>query len=290
MLYGLKRLYGSLLMGLSGIAGKDAAKSFDAFFRFGRKLNLKEPETLAEKVVYIENHCPSPLASMCTDKWEVREYVKSKGLESLLVPVYGEAYRSFSEIPFDLFPIQFALKATHGCKMNIICTDKATLNMKKCESTVNSWLSTTYGQYSGEWHYFQIPHRVYCEKYLGSPDGIVDYKFHCMNGKPVFVQVISERNADDIHMKDKQNLYDMDWQPINGLTSDVGNVTKCPEHFEEMKVVAETLSSDFKYVRVDLYEIEGKVYFGELTFTPANGVFPHFTNEFIAEMGKKLEL
>ena len=283
-----KKVYGKLLTGLMHIAGKDAARKFDCAVRYRKRINLRDPKTLRDKVIYIENHCPSPLAARCTDKWEVRDYVADKGLGDLLVPVYGRAYPAFDEIEFDKFPDRFVLKATHGCKMNFFCTDKSTLDMERCRKTVTSWLNTTYGGYSGEWHYFDIPHRVYCEHYLDDADRMVDYKFHCMNGVPQFVLAVDGRNTAAGQMN--RHIYDMEWNELEGLTEKPPTVIPRPQRLAEMVEVARKLSQDFDFVRVDLYEIEGKVYFGELTCTPTNGIFSHYTDEFLLKMGETLTI
>jgi len=292
----IRSAYAGILMGIMGIAGKDVSKKFDTRFRFHKKVNLKTPETLRDKVIYIENNCQSPIAGFCTDKWDVRTYVSEKGFADILVPVYGGAYRSFEEIPFDIFPDKFVLKATHGCKMNYFCTDKRALDLAHCKKTVTKWLRTTYGTYSGEWHYINIPHRIYCEQYLDDADEIIDYKFHCLNGVPQFVLACSERKSvAGKAMQATLDLFDMNWDPINELIPSGlerpgdGSIAR-PEHFMQMAGIAKKLSEDFKFVRVDLYELNHKVYFGELTFTPAAGVFPNYTEAFLRKMGEKLIL
>ena len=107
-------------MAVMRTAGKDAAKKLDTWMRFRRKINLKNPQNMRDKVIYIENHCQPPLALLCTDKWAVRSYVAEKGYANALIPVYGEACGSFDQLPFHSFPDRFVLKATHGCKMNYL--------------------------------------------------------------------------------------------------------------------------------------------------------------------------
>lgn len=287
-----KSCYGALLMAMMRMMGKDATKKFDAQFRFHRRLNLKNPQTLADKVIYLENHCPSPMAARCTDKWEVRSYVVEKGFADILVPVHGPVCRSFDEIPFDDYPDRFVLKATHGCKMNYFCTNKAALDMTDCRRTLTKWLNTTYGTYSGEWHYFDIPHRIYCEDYLDNTDKIIDYKFFCMNGIPQFVQTCANRDASGKRMHVEHQIFDMDWRPLQGLIEATENYATIqpPLHLAQMIKIAKELSRDFTFVRVDLYELNDCVYFGELTFTPANGVLSHYSTAFLQEMGDRLHI
>ena len=129
-----KELYGGLLSCITAVAGIDNAKKFDTLFRDHKKLNLKNPQTLSDKVSYIELHEQSPLAASCTDKYAVREYVTNKGLGDILVPIYGGGYTRFEDINLTELPDSFAIKATHGCKMNYLVPDKSKFdseNVKK---------------------------------------------------------------------------------------------------------------------------------------------------------------
>ena len=291
-----KWLYSKCVKIIKNISGIDSAKKFDTKLRFGRKLNLKSPKTLADKVAYIELHDQSPLASDCTDKYAVREYLTDKGLEDILVPLVGGPWNSSEEIDFSSLTDSFVLKATHGCKMNYIVQDKSDLDLNKCRNAIDAWLKIKYGTYSVEPHYEDIKPRIYAEKYLGEMSDMVDYKIHCLNGVPQFVLTTSNRNIDeDGSMSVSLDIFDMEWNPIFEIEdyknekAGNGNVKK-PKNFDEMKRIAEKLSADFKFVRVDLYEIEDRVLFGELTFSPACCVFPYFTEKFLSEMGEKLQL
>lgn len=288
--------YACFLRIAQSLFGVDFAKQIDAKLRFHRKLNLKNPQTLADKVSYISLHTLPELAVTCTDKWEVRSYVRNKGLGEILIPVYGGAISDADDLDFLRLPDRFVLKATHGCRMNLVCTDKTELSEAACRETIARWLRTTYGTYSMEPHYRSIPHRVYCEECLGAPEQMVDYKIHCLNGEPSFILVCNARTSDaDQASAVTMNLYDLDWNWIDGLQTygrhcpGKGNVPR-PEHLEQMIQIARVLSADFDFVRVDLYDIKGKVYFGELTFTPANGVFPSYKEELLKAEGKKLRI
>lgn len=276
-------------MAVMRTAGKDAAKKLDTWMRFHRKINLKNPQNMRDKVIYIENHCQSPLAPLCADKWAVRSYVAEKGYANALIPVYGEACGSFDQLPFHSFPDRFVLKATHGCKMNYFCEDKAKLNLNDCRKTLTKWLRVTYGAYSGEWHYLNIPHRIYCEEYLGGIETMVDYKFHCMNGVPQYVLACGNRSRSG-KPKAREAIFDSEWNELPGLLEKGRFNIPPPACLGQMVEMAKRLSEDFKFVRVDLYERDGKVYFGELTFTPACGVFPQYTDAFLEEMGRRLRL
>lgn len=292
----IKAVYGKMLVSMSRVFGLDFAKKFDTRLRFHRTLNLKNPTSLADKVTYIELHKQSPFASMCTDKYAVREYIRQKGLEDILIPVVGGPWEKAEDVDFDSLPDSFALKATHGCKMNYLVANKANLDYEKCKSEMSRWLSTTYGAYSMEPHYLSIPHRVYAEEYLADASRLTDYKFHCANGKPLFVLTVYNRKTDgDNGMSLNFDMFDMNWKQIKGMIPHKkerpgdGSTPK-PETFDRMVEIAKTLSKDFAFVRVDLYERNGKVLFGELTFSPDCCVFPNFPQEFLNEMGKNLQI
>ena len=184
-----KMIYGTWLQCLTAVFGIDTAKRFDAKFRMHRSLDLTHPKTLADKVSYIELHRQSPLASSCTDKYAVRDYVANKGFSQTLVPLVGGPWENPEEIDFSSLPESFVLKATHGCKMNYIVPSKDQIDKEKCYQEMHRWMETTYGTYSLEPHYTAIPHRIYAEAYLGDVSELIDYKFHCLNGTPQFVLV-----------------------------------------------------------------------------------------------------
>ena len=285
----LKKIYSFVLLTLKKIFGPDVAKKFDAYIRYKKRINLKKPITLAEKVCFLENHEHDELKVRCTDKWEVRSYVQSKGLENILVPVICGPFTSTKDFDLSTLPNQFIIKATHGCKMNLICTDKQNLDTQVVFSKLKKWLKESYGGYSCEWHYLKIPHRFYVEQLI--QNDIVDYKIMCLNGKPHSILVCYDRLLDK-NGHPRKELYDLEWNRIPCITdgSDEEKSFPKPENLSEMIDIAKILSSDFKFVRVDLYDVLGKIYFGELTFSPANGLFPYFSDDFLIETGKLLDI
>lgn len=289
-------LYAKILALITCIAGIDCAKIFDSQLRFHKKLNLKKPTTLSDKLAYIELHEQSPMASVCTDKFAVRDYVEKKGLGNILVPLVGGPWNRAEDVDFASLPNSFAIKATHGCKMNYLVPDKTKMDVSKCFKEMLRWLTTTYGGYSVEPHYYSIPHRIYAEEFLENSNQLIDYKIHCLNGKPEFILVCSDRKANgDAAMQVTLDLFDLEWNHIPELipsgaeVAGDGSMVK-PEKLAEMLKIAERLAEDFKFVRVDLYELNGKVYFGELTFSPGCCVLPYFTKKFDLEMGQKLKI
>lgn len=279
-------LYRHLLNAEASVLGVRRAKELDAKVRFGRKLDLSDPKTLADKICWIELNTNQALAARCTDKWAVRDYVAKKGLADLLVHAYGP-WGSVEDIDVDSLPQAFALKATHGCEMNYLVSDKDSLNIDDMLAHARKWLGEDYPRACVEPHYKLVPRRVYAEDFIGGMDKIVDYKFHCLNGEPRFVLTCSERDKGL-----KLNLYDLDWNSIDGLQGPLRNGKQIarPKLLSEMIDAVRTLSADFDFVRVDLYESDGRIMFGELTFSPACGVMDYYTDDFITRWGRELRV
>lgn len=282
-----RKLYRKALEAVSVILGPKRAKALDSELRFGRHLDLDNPKTLADKISWIELNGNQARAAQCTDKYAVREFIEEKGLESILIPVCGGPWSDASQIDLSVLPEQFVLKATHGCEMNYICKNKAVLNVEDMLACAQEWLSIDYPRSCVEPHYKLIPHRIYVEEYVGGIDDTVDYKFHCINGVPRFILTCSNRERSL-----KLNLYDLCWEPIPGLQGPMRNDKEIPKPstLSRMLEVSKRLAEDFDFVRIDLYEKNNKVYFGEMTFSPASGVLPYFTDEFIRYWGNILKI
>lgn len=283
----VKKLYRKLLNLSVKNFGVEFTKKSDALIRFHRKLNLKNPSTLADKLCYLELNIDNPLKTTCSDKYEVRNYVASKGLSDILVPLCYPVCSNVDEIDFYALPNQFAMKATHGCEMNLICENKSLLDKEETLKTAKKWLNEDYSRTCIEPHYKTIPHRIIFENFLQDSDSIIDYKFHCFHGIPDFVLVCSNR-ASGL----KLCTYTLDWKSLDILKGNKSGTQKIekPKTLEQMIEICKILSSDFDFVRVDLYEINGKIYFGELTFSPGAGVLYYFNEEFIYEKGKLLNI
>lgn len=282
-----KNIYRAGLNCAAKMLGVKRAKCFDSCFRFGRRLNLDNPTTLSDKVSWIELNTDQTLAAQCTDKFAVREYVKEKGLAEILVPLVGGPWTDADQIDIDALPGQFVLKATHGCEMNYVCKDKSELDQSDLMAKAARWLKEDYSRACIEPHYKLVPHRLYAEQFIGGIDDLVDYKFHCLNGEPAFVLTCFGRESSV-----KKSLYDLKWNHIDGIQgrSKTSELLSRPSKLEDMVDIARCLSKDFDFVRVDLYEVGGSVMFGELTFSPAGGIFPNFTDEFVAKWGEVLHV
>ena len=223
------------------------------------------------------------------DKLEVRKYVKERGLEDILVPLLG-SWDDASKIDFDSLPNQFAIKCNHSCGMNIICFDKSKLDIEATRKQLNHWLHEKHSVYF-EQHYKYIKPMILCEELIPSnKDGLfpMDYKIHCVNGKPIFIQCCFERTMEE---GSKMVAYNTKWERLNYIahTSHYAdkNVER-PKHLDNMLKYASKLSVGLEYARVDFYDTDSGVLFGEITLTPQGGWLTNFTQEALDVMGKAI--
>ena len=244
--------------------------------KFNKKLDLKHPVTLNEKILWLKfnTYWENSLIKQCADKLRVREYIIKKGFSDLLVRMIG-AYDNVNYIDWDSLPSSFALKLNVGCGSNIIVNDKSKLDIEATKNTLEKWLKPNlwYLGYS-EMQYKGVKPYIIIEEYLGAEDGELpeDYKFYCMNGICRTIMVCKDRV---IGKKARYFFMSRDWElypyTIEAIESPNESIPK-PRCLEKAIEYAERLSKGFPFVRVDLYIIGDKIYFGELTFTPAAGM------------------
>lgn len=240
----------------------------------GNILNLDTPKTFGEKLQWLKLYDRKPAYTMMVDKYEVRKYIAEKLGEEYLIPLLG-VWDSPDEIEFDSLPNQFAMKCNHNSGLGMcICSDKSKLDIKKVKKDLRKGLKQDYYITGREWPYKDVKRRIIAEKYIndGTGEDLRDYKFYCFSGVPMFCQVISDRST-----KETIDIFDMNWtlQEFTGFGNIYPHSEKeipKPETFGEMKAAAEILSKDIPFSRIDLYEVQGKMYFGEITFFPASGL------------------
>lgn len=255
-----------------------------------KKLNLKEPKLFNEKLMYLKlnDYYKNELISNCADKYKVREYVKSCGCEEILNDLYG-VYNEASEINWNELPNKFVLKCNHGCGFNIICDDKEKLNYEESSKKLEQWMKEKFGYETVEIHYTQIKPKIICEKYLETSAGFLpnDYKIYCFNGVPKIILVCTERSTGT-----KLTFFDLNWKIMDIVVEKykTNNIPQKPENLQEMIEYATKLSRPFKFVRVDFYNYEGKVVFGELTFTPAGCHALYYNEKGNKLLGDMLEI
>jgi hypothetical protein len=263
---------------------------FQYKIKMGRNLSLKKPSRWTEKLQWYKIFYRTPLMTQCADKYEVREYIKSKGLERILVNLYA-IYNSAEDINLDSLPQKFVIKTTNGSGTNILCKDKSQINLVKVKQSLRDWMDRDNYSVGREWSYKDIVPKIIVEEYLedvNNPfDGINDYKFLCFNGKAEYVVLDVDR-----HINHRRNIYDSNWNFID-VSTDYPNFGDCmdkPDGFEEMLKVANILAKDFPFVRVDLYWVNGQVYFGELTFYPWTGYVQFTPDHFDIKLGQQFIL
>lgn len=261
--------------------------------KLGRKLNLKDPKRFTEKLQWYKINYRNPLMHQCVDKYLVREYVKSKGLDSILVPLIGK-YENLDQIDWNTLPDQFVIKTTHGGGgLNVIvCPDKSKLSMEEVKAKLSFDPHPVKANSLGrEWAYYGLQPGIVVEELLINSEnpaaGINDYKIFCYNGHAKYIIVDVDR-----YIGHKRNFYDREWNNLH-VTSDCpasDREIERPKNLDEMLRVAEKLSEDFPYVRVDLYDVDGKIYFGELTFYPWSGYVQYTPDEADFWFGEGFEL
>lgn len=259
--------------------------------KMGQNLNLQAPERFTEKIQWYKVGYRDPLMTQCVDKFEVRKFVESKGLKNILNNLYSVCSDA-SEIDFKSLPDKFVIKTTDGGggENILICRNRSELDIPKTIKTLKGWKNKKNINAGREWAYTGIKESRYIvEEYLedeANPEaGISDYKFFCFDGKPYCIVYDIDR-----YIGHKRNFYDTGWSNLNVISDCPGfedNSKIKPEGLDAMLKVAEELSKGFPFVRVDLYYLNGKVYFGELTFYPWSGYVKFKPQEFDYLLGKQ---
>jgi len=235
----------------------------------GYRINLENPKTFNEKIQWLKLNYKRKDLSVYADKVAVRNYVAKIIGNKYLIPVH-KVFNNYKDINFKILPKSFALKAAHGSKWNIICYDKNTLNKLQLKKDLKTWGNSNYYWLGYEYAYKKIPPRFICEHLMLNENNQIpnDYKIFCFNNEPKFIQVDTTR-----YTKHQRIFYDTNWniQPFELGFNPLSKGIEKPSSLEEMLLVAKKLSYGFPFVRIDLYEINNKIYFGEMTFYPGEG-------------------
>ena len=256
----------------------------------GTKLDLENPKTFNEKLQWLKLHDRNPEYTKMVDKYEAKEYVANTIEKEYIIPTLG-VWDKFDDIDFDALPNEFVLKPTHTSGNVFICKDKSKIDYKKLKKQVNKWLKRDYYRIHREWPYKNVKPRIIAEKYMENfnDEELKDYKLMCFNGKVKFAFTCTDRYSEDGL---KVTFFDLNWHklPFERHYPSSNKYIEEPKNYEFMKKLAEELSQDIPFVRVDFYEINGKIYFGELTFYPGAG-FEEFNPEiWDQKIGDMLEL
>ena len=254
--------------------------------------DLKHPKTFNEKLQWLKLHNRKPEFTTMVDKYAVKKYVADRIGEQYIIPTLG-VWDSFDQIDFDSLPNQFVLKTTHGGGglAVVICKDKKTFDKRRAKRILEKSLhSDIYMKYR-EWPYKDVPKRIIAEKYMVDESGteLKDYKFFCFNGEPKYMLLVSGRQAG----KKRFDYFDLNWNHLP--VHDVGcpgaeRLPAKPDNFEEMIFIAKKLSKGMTHVRVDFYNINCKIFFGELTFFDVSGLCVYDPREWDFKFGQFLKL
>lgn len=265
------------------------------FFKMktGYSLNLKNPKTYNEKLNWLKLYYRKPELSDLVDKFEVKKIIANQIGEEYIIPTYG-VWSSFEEIDFDVLPNQFVLKTTHDSGGIVICKDKDHFNYAAAKNKIESHqkMNGAYLIYR-EWIYKNLKPRIIAEKYMVDSEvgELRDYKVFCFNGEAKVMAIYTNRYSDS--EKTQRSYFDKEFNllPISSkkYTQTKSKISK-PKNFTKMFILAEALAGNFPHVRVDFYEVNGKVYFGELTFFHGGGVIPFYPEEWDYTFGSWLTL
>ncbi len=267
---------------------KTIAHRYLYYRHLNKKLNLKKPQDFNEKIQYLILNNYGEKERNLTDKILVRDYVVNMGYKDILPEIYA-IYNEANEIDWNELPNQFVLKTNNGSGGVIICTDKAKLNFEESIKLLDKQIKRNFAKELLEYHYNNIKPRILCEQYIndGSQKNPKDYKIYCFDGKPKCILLCTDREK-----KVKIDYYDLNWNRLDYAKKEycIGETCECPKNLNEMLKIAEDLSKGMKFVRIDLYNQKGKIYFSELTFTPAAGMIYNITDEAQRELGEYLKL
>ncbi|WP_282032738.1 ATP-grasp fold amidoligase family protein [Aequorivita sinensis] len=245
--------------------------------RYGKELNLKEPVTISEKLQWLKLFYRNENMPICSDKYDIRLYLKKFGYEHLLNDVIGiyQTDEEIDNIDISSLPNSFVVKATHGSGWNFICKDKNEVNWSAQKKIFKQWMKLNLYVFGREWNYKKLKPKILIEKMIDYKP-LIDYKITCFNGEPKYFQINSEDDKGRY-----VDFYDMKWQKL-GVTfkgykiSD--KIIPPPNSLEKLIEIAKVLSEEFPFVRVDFYNFEGKVILGELTFFPGGGLSAFYPN------------
>jgi hypothetical protein len=267
---------------------KQAERSYER--KKGVKPDLKNPKTYSEKLLYLKLHYRNPLQTLCADKYYVAEYVRACGYEYILKKNYA-VYNDARDIDFKLLPDKFFMRCNHLSGFNYL-VDKNTIDQTHTKKLFSILLKENYYAGGREWPYKNIKPRVICEEILANKDGtpLVDYKFYCFSGEPKYFMVSLGEYEHEV----KNHKFDMQFNSIDKFFKkkpaiDASDI-KLPDNIDEMVAIVKKLCKPFPHVRVDLYNIDGRIVFGELTFFSSGGIVNVDSSEYDAKIASWIDL
>lgn len=258
---------------------------------FHKKLNLSEPKTYNEKLQWLKLYDRKPIYTTMVDKYAVKEYVAEKIGKEYIIKTIG-VYDKFEEIDFEKLPNKFVMKCTHDSGGLVICRDKSKLDVEKAKKKIKKSLKRNYYLHGREWPYKDVKPRIIIEEYMEDKETqeLRDYKFFCFDGEVKALFIATDRANEK--EETKFDFFDAEFKhlPFTNGHPNAKEEPKKPEKFEEMKKLAAELSKGIPQVRVDFYEVNGKIYFGELTFSHWGGMKPFEPGEWDYTFGSWIKL
>lgn len=258
------------------------------YIYFNKKLDLDNPKTFNEKMQWLKLYNREDIYTTMVDKYEVKKYVSKIIGEEYIIPTIG-IYNKFEDIDFENLPDQFVIKCTHDSGGIVICKSKKDLNIAKTKKIINKYLKRKYYCIHREWPYKNVKPRIIIEKYVEDKNNksMRDYKFFCFNGEAKYCLVCSDRETEL-----KETFFDLNWNKteFKRPNHDIDLTIEKPKNYDLMIQLANTLSKNILFVRIDFYEINGQVYFGEITFYPASGFTKFEPEEWDYKLGKLINL
>lgn len=257
----------------------------------GYPLDLENPKTFSEKLQWLKVNYREPIQTVMVDKHEAKHFIAHRVGDQYIIPTLA-VWDSVEDIDFDALPNQFVLKCTHDSGGIVICKDKSSLDREAAKAKLRASLKRDYSKIAREWAYQNVPRRIIAEKYISElgNDDLLDYKMYSFHGEPKLTVVCSDRFS---KTGTRMNFYDINWEPMGihfGHYPPLSTEFPKPATYEEMKRLTAELSKDCPFLRVDFYEIKGRLYIGELTFFPGAGLeqFCPMTKDY--ELGEWLHL
>ena len=258
---------------------------------FGKKIDLNKPRTFNEKLQWLKLNDRKEIYSSMVDKYEAKQIVSSLLSEDVIIPTFG-VWDNYNEIDFRSLPEQFVLKCTHDSGNIIICEDKTTFDYELAKRKLCKGLKTNFFWSEREWPYKDVKPRIIAEKFMKDDNTkeLCDYKIHCFNGVPKLVLVCKDRFSNNGLSED---FFTVNWEHLDVRRPDHRNSDETivrPENLDQMLEYAQVLSKGTIFLRTDFYSINGKIYFGEMTFFPAGGFEAFDPEDFDILLGDWLKI
>lgn len=283
-----------ILKGLEWIPDK-AMVSVQYFIKMGEWPNLRNPRRFSEKIQWYKLYYRDPLMTTCVDKYEVYNYVKKKGYSDILIPVYG-VWDKADDINFDALPERFVLKTTNSSHENIVIKDKSMINEIEIKNRLDSWLGLKNKNPAREWAYDGCKHRIICQQYIDKDKNgrLIDWRMQCFGGRFRLLRItIDSAESASRNELYSEGYYTRDFKKLD-VTEEDGKpydfIIEKPGNWDKMVEIAEKLSADFPQARIDLYNQDGQIWFGEITFYDNAGYIKFSPDKFDFSLGKQFIL